>query len=123
MIIISLICKCGNGIEITVPMFVDGEDNFVCKNCFENKKMLDGFIATTENYIQKFQEILERNKSKRKINDQLDLLIDDHIELLKELRITQKPLTKERKDYFMDKLKKRQEKIHEISEKVKKTAS
>ena len=122
MIIISLICKCGNGIEITVPMFVNKEGNFICKNCFENKKMLDGFIATAENYITKLEEVIERNKSKRRINDQLDLLIDDHIELLRELRTTRKPLTKERKDYFIDKLKKRQEKIHEISEKVKKPA-
>lgn len=119
VIIISLICKCGKEIEITVPMFVNKEGNFICNNCFENKKMLDGFIATAENYITKLEEVIERNKSKRRINDQLDLLIDDHIELLRELRTTQKPLTKERKDYFMDKLKKRQKKIHEISEKVK----
>ena len=100
-------------------MFVNKEGNFICKNCFENKKMLDGFIATAENYIKKLNEVIERNKAKRKIHGQLDLLIDDHIELLTELRTTQKPLSKERKDYFMDKLEKRQEKIHEISEKVK----
>ena len=107
-------CKCGKEIEITVPMFTDGKDKFICKDCFENKKEINGFIATAEDYIKKFQKVIERNQKKRKINDQLDLLIDDFIELLGELRSTQKPLPKARKDYFLDKLEERREKISEL---------
>lgn len=119
VIIISLKCECGKEIEITVPMYVNIDGDFICKNCFENKEIIAGFIATAKDYIKKFEEIIERNQAKRRINDQLDLLIDDHIEILRELRITRKPLTKERKDYFLNKLEERQEKIHEISKKVK----
>ena len=122
MIIICLKCKCGEKIEITVPMFVNNEGDFICKNCFENKKKIDGFIATAKNYITKLEDVIEKNKLKRKINDQLDLLIDDHVELLRELRTTKKPLTKERRDYFLKKLEERQEKICDVSQKVKKTA-
>ena len=103
-------------------MFVDKKDNFICKNCFENIKKIDGFIATAKDYVAKLEDVIERNELRRKINDQLDLVIDDQIELLKELRTTKKPLTKERRDHFLKKLEKRQEKIHEISQKVKKTA-
>ncbi len=100
-------------------MYVDIDGDFICKNCFVSKEKIAGFIATAKDYIKKFEEIMERNQARRRINDQLDRLIDDHIELLRELRITQKPLTKERKDYFLNKLEERQEKIHEISKKVK----
>lgn len=34
----GLICKCGKEIEITVPMYVDKNDNYVCKECFEKIK-------------------------------------------------------------------------------------
>ena len=115
-------CKCGKEIEITVPMFIDGKGNFICKDCFENKKEINGLIATAEGYIKKFQKVIERRKEKKNLNDQLDLLIDDFIELLRELRSTQKPLPKERKDYFLEKLEKRsgnkmeiQIKEHEIT--------
>lgn len=107
-------CKCGREIEITVPMFTDGKDKFICKDCFENKKEINGFIATAKDYIEKFQKVIERNQKKRKINDQLDLLIDDFTELLGELRSTKKPLPKERKDYFLEKLEIRREKISEL---------
>lgn len=119
MRIIDLKCKCGKEIEITVPMFVNKEGDFICKRCFENKKEIDGFIASAEDYIEKLEHMIERNRLKRKINDQLDRLIDDHIELLRELKSTMKPLTKERKDYFLNKLEERQEEIHKISEMVK----
>lgn len=119
MIIIDLKCKCGKEIEITVPMFVNKEGNFICKSCYEKKKKIDGFIASAEDYIKKLEHMIERNQLKRRINDQLDRLIDDHIELLRELKSTKKPLTKERRDYFLNKLEKRQEKIHEISKMVK----
>ncbi len=112
-------CKCGKEIEITVPMFTDGKGNFICKDCFENKKEINGFIATAENYIKKFQKVIERNKKKRNLNDQLDLLIDDFIELLRELRESKKPLSQERRDYFFSKLKVRQERIHEIGKRSK----
>lgn len=117
MIIICLKCKCGEEIEITVPMFVNNEGDFICKNCYEKKKKINGFIASAKDYIGKLEHMIERNRLKRSINDQLDRLIDDHIELLRELKSTQKPLTKERKDYFLNKLEERQEKIHEIRKK------
>lgn len=104
-------CKCGKEIEITVPMFTDGKDKFICKDCYENRKEIDGFIATAEDYIKKFQAVIRRNQEKRKINDQLDRLIDDFIELLRELKSTKKPLSKERRDSFLEKLEKRREKI------------
>lgn len=81
----------------------------------ENKEKIDGFIETAKDYITKLDNIIERNKFKRRINDQLDLIIDDFIELLGELRSTKKPLTKERKDYFLNKLEKRRQKFHEMS--------
>jgi hypothetical protein len=31
----DLICKCGKKIEITVPMYADKDDNFVCKECYD----------------------------------------------------------------------------------------
>lgn len=108
-------CKCGREIEITVPNFTDGKGNFICKDCYENKKEINGFIATAEDYIKKFQKVIERNQKKRRINDQLDRLIDDSIELLNELKSTKKPLPKERKDYFLEKLEKRKQKLHEIT--------
>ena len=100
-------------------MFVNKEGDFICKSCFENKKKIAGFIASAEDYIGKLEEMIERNQLKRRINDQLDRLIDDHIELLRELKTTRKPLTKERRDYFLNKLGERQEEIHEISKMVK----
>jgi len=112
-------CKCGKEIETTVPMLVNNEGNFICKICFENKKKIDGFIASAEDYIAKLEHMIERNQLKRRINDQLDRLIDDHIELLRELKSTKRPLTKERRDYFLKILEKRQKEIHEISKKVK----
>ena len=118
MIIIVLKCKCGKEIEITVPMFVNKEGDFICKSCYEKKKKINGFIASAEDYIGKLEHMIERNRLKRRINDQLDRLIDDHIELLRELKSTKKPLTKERKDYFLNKLEERQEEIHEISKMV-----
>lgn len=96
-------------------MFTDGKGNFICKDCYENIKEINGFIATAEDYIRKSQEVIKRNQKKRKINDQLDRLIDDFIELLRELRSTKKPLSKEKRDYFFSKLCERQEKIHEIN--------
>ncbi len=119
VIIISLKCKCGREIEIIVPMYVNAEDDFICKICFENKKKIDGFIASAEDYIGKLEHMIERNRLKRSINDQLDRLIEDHIELLRELKSTRKPLTKERKDYFLNKLEERQEEIHKISKMLK----
>ena len=103
--------KCGKEIEITVPMFTDGKGNFICKDCFENIREINGFIATAEDYIKKFQKVIKRNQEKRQINDQLDRLIDDFIELLGELRSTKKPLPKARKDYFLEKLEKSRVKI------------
>ncbi|GAI96562.1 unnamed protein product [marine sediment metagenome] len=111
---ICLKCKCGEEIEITVPMFVNNEGDFICKSCYERKKKINGFIATAEDYIRKLEHMIERNRLKRRINDQLDRLIDDHIELLRELKSTRKPLTKERKDYFLNKLEERQEEIHKM---------
>ena len=119
VIIISLKCICGEEIEITVPMFVGYEGIFICKDCYEKKKKIDGFIASAENYIGKLEHMIERNRLKRRINDQLDRLIDDHIELLRELKSTKRPLTKERRDYFLNKLEERQKEIHEISKMVK----
>lgn len=107
-------CKCGKKIDITVPMFTDGKDNFICKDCYENRKEIDGFIATAEDYIKKFQEVIKRNEKKRKINDQLDLLTDDFIELLMELKASKKPFSKERKDYYLYKLEKRRTKLYEL---------
>lgn len=95
-------------------MFVNKEGSFICKNCYEKKKKIDGFIATAKDYIEKLEHMIERNRLKRRINDQLDRLIDDNIELLRELKSTRKPLTKERKDYFLNKLEERQEEIHKI---------
>lgn len=114
----DLKCKCGRQIEITVPMF-ENEGNFICKECFENIKSIAGLITTSENYIDKLQDVIERNQSKRRINDQLDLLIDDCIDLLGELRKTKTPLSKEKRDYYFKKLEVRQEKIYEISTQMK----
>ena len=108
-------CKCGREIEITVPMFTDGKDKFICKDCFENIREINGFIATAKDYIKKFQKVIERNQEKRKINDQLDRLTDDFIELLNELKSTKKPLPKERREYFLEKLEKSRVKISELT--------
>lgn len=116
----KMICKCGNKIEITVPMYVNKEGDYICKDCFDKIAMSNDFIQTAEKYIEKLEIIMERNMFKRKINDQLDLMLDDFIELLKELRSTKKPLSKEKRDYFFSKLCERQKKIHEISKMVKK---
>jgi len=107
-------CKCGKKIEITVPMFTDGKDKFICKDCYENRKEINGFIATAEDYIKKLQEVIKRNEMKRKINDQLDLIIDDSIELLKELKASKKPFSKERKDYYLNKLEERRTKLYDL---------
>lgn len=108
-------CKCEKEIEITVPMFTDGKGNFICKDCYENKKEINGFIATAQDYIKRFQKVIERNQKKRRINDQLDRLIDDFIELLNELKSTKKPLPKAKKDYFLEKLEERRVKISELT--------
>ena len=79
----------------------------------ENKKKIDEFIATSKDYIKKLECIIERNQSRRRINDQIDLIIDDFIELLGELRSTKKPLTKEKRDYFLNKLEKRRQNLLE----------
>lgn len=108
-------CKCGNKIKITVPMYVNKEGDYICKDCFDNIKITKGVIDSTINNLEKLEELLKKNLLKRKINDQIDLLIDDFRELLKELRTTQKPLSKERREYFFGKLDERQKKIHKIA--------
>jgi len=103
----ELICKCGNIIEISVPMYIDNEGAYICKICFNNNKKIEDIIKKTEDYIKRLEEILQNNLTKRKINNQIDLMIDDIIELLQELRHSKKPLSNERKKYFREKLEKR----------------
>lgn len=74
-----------------------------------------GLTNPIELCIGKLEEFLKRNIFKRKINDQIDLLIDDVIELLKELRTSKKPLSQERRDCFFDKIRERFEKINDMS--------
>ena len=69
----DLICKCGKKIEITVPMYADKADNFVCKECYDKvpyKLKLDFSKCKTRelqgNYkdsTDKFLEIREGNNS------------------------------------------------------------
>lgn len=74
-----------------------------------------GFTNPIELFIRRLEELLERNIFKRKINDQLDLLIDDVIELLKELRSSKKPLSHERRKDLLNKIRERYEKINDMS--------
>ena len=50
----GMTCKCGNTIEITVPMYVTVDDHeiYICKECFDKAK--------EENTIEKHLELFEK---------------------------------------------------------------
>jgi len=64
----DLICKCGKKIEITVPMYADKDDNFVCKECYKKARgwTIKIFITNTGKK--------EANEVYRRIEDLADKL-------------------------------------------------
>lgn len=82
----------------------------------ENKEKIDGIIAKGERIMKELIVVVQKNELKKKINNELDLTIDNFMELLKELKETKRPLTKERRDYFLKKLDNRHLALSSINE-------
>ena len=86
----GMTCKCGNIIEITVPMYVTDEDDetFICKECFD-KAREEIFKEKHGDIFEKYEKEIKKNLRKelgiaikeffdRQIKDIQESLGDNH---------------------------------------------
>ncbi len=56
------ICKCGKKIEITVPMYTDIDDNFVCMNCYKKLKENPDIRKAFETLLKRYNVKIETSE-------------------------------------------------------------
>ncbi len=83
----DLICKCGKKIEITVPMYVDKDDNFVCKDCFDKLALAENLLQLDDEPFKFAKEIFVNSRIKFLRGPVFDLTLN--INLIKELNTAQ----------------------------------